>query len=84
MRVELNDSSLANESLLDLLKIKENGLPKKVVLVFPQTSAEWRKKNYYPRKVSLWEFSIPRLIEDVVLLVSKGVFVSIETPMNVD
>jgi hypothetical protein len=82
LRLELRDTDLiglGSASIIGRLPVAENGLPKKLILVFPQTTLA-RRMNYGPKDLILWEYNIPCLIQDVIWLIKQGVEVSVEMP----
>lgn len=82
LRIELREDDLAglgSASLIGRIPIAESGLPKRVVLVFPQTTLG-RRREHGPKAVVLMEYNIPCLVADVVWLIRNGVDVSVEMP----
>lgn len=56
----------------------ESTYPEEVVLIFPQTTLGWRRKNGGPDQLIVNEFVIPLLIEDILHLKEHGVQVRVE------
>jgi len=52
-------------------------MPEEVELEFPQTDLHWRKRNGGPKQHVLEEFNVPCLLENVLLLLEKGIKVSV-------
>ncbi len=42
-------------------------------LVFPQTSLQWREKHQGPRACVVLEYNLPCIIEDILLLIERGI-----------
>jgi hypothetical protein len=57
--------------------IAERVLPKKLILVFPQTTVIQKIKSD-SKNLILLEYNIPCLIQDVIWLIRHGVDVSVE------
>jgi hypothetical protein len=86
LRIELRETDLeklGSASLIGRMPIAESGLPKKVVLVFPQTTMTYRREHG-PKAIVLMEYNIPCLIHDVAWLIRQGVEVSVEMPETED
>jgi len=56
---------------------KDGRMPKEVELEFPQTDLHWRKLNGGPKQHVLKEFNVPCLLENILLLLEKGIKVSV-------
>lgn len=55
------------------------GVPKEVVLAFPQTSLQWRHRHGGPAQWIINEYVIPCLLDDVLKLREWGVDVKLTT-----
>lgn len=67
-------------SILNETVCKGFSYPKKVKLVFPQTSLGRRKRNGGPNSLIITEFVIPFLLSDILVLVNQGVEVIVDMP----
>lgn len=52
-------------------------LPEHLILIFPQTSLEWRRKNGGPDSTIVPEYTIPHLLDCVLKLRDQGVKIEI-------
>jgi hypothetical protein len=81
LKLELRESDLISLGLASLISripmIAERGLPKKLILVFPQTTVIQKIKSD-SKNLILLEYNIPCLIQDVIWLIRHGVDVSVE------
>jgi hypothetical protein len=66
-----------------ITKINETPV-KKVTIVFPQTTTEWKIKNGHARDFIIYEHNIPLLIQDILRLQRLGIEIEIEMPETVN
>jgi hypothetical protein len=81
IRVEISGDFLelcATGTLIGAVWDQVGDWPDAVVLVFPQTSLNWRQRNNGPQHYVMPEFTPMCLVEDVLILVSRGVTVTVE------
>lgn len=73
--------TIGTGSILGLLleQWQEGKLPNKVVLEFPQSSLEKRRKTGGPEALLVWEYTIPCILKDVLRLIEMGILVEIVT-----
>lgn len=72
--------TFATGTLVGTIATKYNfGVPKKVVLVFPESSIHWRRRNDGPVQWIVNEYVIRCLIDDVLKLREWGVDVQLTT-----
>lgn len=68
-------------SLVGEIMSKNNGImPKKICLVFPQTSTRWKKENNGPNQWIVLEHNIPCLLKDILYLQSLGARTEVYMP----
>jgi hypothetical protein len=53
---------------------------KRVVLVFPQTTLNWKKQNKGPKEFIIYEHTIPSILCSILNLRNKGIEINILTP----
>ena len=59
-------------------------LPERLVLKFPQTSAEWKKRYHGPDFIVIPEYTLPCLIQCMLNLQVQGVNVTVAIPVKED
>lgn len=52
----------------------------KVTLIFPQSSSKWKIKNNGPKCEIIYEHTLPSILNDILMIASKGIEIVIETP----
>ena len=80
-RIELSEKSLeccGTGTLLGLVYGSGTTFPTHITLVFPQKSLAWCQQHNGPNQWVLNEFVLRLLIDDILLLVKRGVQISTE------
>jgi len=85
MRIKIDEETLprlGNASLIGKIDMSSGKLPEKVILEFPQSSSQWRERNKGPKEFIITEYNVPCLVNDILWLISQGVKVVVEEPVE--